>query len=70
MPIVALMMVLSSGAVRAQDLYDTSVLRTFNLQFDHANWLGPRQLQYALGALDGMRITDPGHSCCTRARTT
>ncbi len=37
----------SSGAARAQDLYDTSVLRTFALTFHDADWLTLLQQNYA-----------------------
>ncbi|MBL8876835.1 MAG: CotH kinase family protein [Phycisphaerae bacterium] len=38
---------LSAGIARAQDFYDTSVLRTVNIQFHDANWLALLKANYA-----------------------
>lgn len=69
LPIAAAAMFLTMSALsaRAQDLYDTTVLRTFNLQFDDANWLALLRSNYASATnivadleVDGVTYPDVG----------
>ncbi|MBI4469459.1 MAG: CotH kinase family protein [Acidobacteria bacterium] len=45
--LVGLVVCVSAGSAPAQDLYDTSVLRTFNIRFHDANWLTLLRQNYA-----------------------